>query len=187
MEDLQVTVKQAATALGVTTRTVRLWIEAGKVAAEQVQGKYGPEWRLPAGELERLVNEERAHKSNVALVPQPETLQEDLQRLRGELTELRSTLEVHNALLEALAERVAGSGERSSGPGMDEFLTLFRELQQTLEEDSQNRRRELQQLQAQVIALAGDLEELTRGRPEGERTEGQGERESSSWWQRLRR
>src|SRR5689334_9369425 len=39
-------VEQAARRLGVTPLTIRRQIKAGKIAAERVRGKFGPEWRV---------------------------------------------------------------------------------------------------------------------------------------------
>lgn len=41
-------IAQAAECLGVSTKTVRRWIKAGKLPAELIPGLYGPEYRIPA-------------------------------------------------------------------------------------------------------------------------------------------
>jgi excisionase family DNA binding protein len=45
-------IKEAAALLDVTTRTVQRWIEAGTLKAFKIGGR----WRVPAGEIARLLH-----------------------------------------------------------------------------------------------------------------------------------
>lgn len=50
-------VAAVADTLGITPRTLRRWIAAGDVpGAEQVQGRRGPAWRVPAAAIDQLRN-----------------------------------------------------------------------------------------------------------------------------------
>lgn len=46
-DDNGLTINEAAEQLDVSPRTVRRWIQAGKLTAAKVPGPYGPEWRIP--------------------------------------------------------------------------------------------------------------------------------------------
>ncbi|MBI4330415.1 MAG: excisionase family DNA-binding protein [Chloroflexi bacterium] len=48
------TIEEAARALGVSDKTVRRRIKDGTIKAEQITGKYGPEYRIPEAQLASL-------------------------------------------------------------------------------------------------------------------------------------
>lgn len=67
MSDQHIPVNEAALRLGVTPRTIRLWVTSGKLAGERVRGRFGPEWRIAASDVDRLLEAE----SSSALVVDP--------------------------------------------------------------------------------------------------------------------
>jgi hypothetical protein len=48
------TLREAAAALDKTPRTVKRWLDAGKLRGEKVDGPHGPEWDIPAQEVARM-------------------------------------------------------------------------------------------------------------------------------------
>ena len=48
MPDLELTVKQASIELGIAARTVRDWVQRGKLVGRMVVGRRGNEWRISA-------------------------------------------------------------------------------------------------------------------------------------------
>jgi len=157
-----------------------------------VRGKYGPEWRIPAADVEALVERQesrgvlldtaswsagqRPAMPLAALAAELSALRQELAQQRRFLANLDSALQQLPGALPAAAESVTvlqGLVRRSS------------ELQQTLLEESRLRRREIQEIQGTLQALAAlaqdSSEQLKRlaseteqaGRPRG-------------WWSRLR-
>ena len=47
MTDESLNISQAAEKLGVSIRTIRRYIKAGKIKAELVNGRFGEEYRIP--------------------------------------------------------------------------------------------------------------------------------------------
>lgn len=50
-------IKQAAQILGITVRTVREWLQKGKIKAKKYEGC--PMWFIPESEIERIQSEMR--------------------------------------------------------------------------------------------------------------------------------
>lgn len=193
MDDAWVTVKETASRLGVTTRTVRLWIEAGKLSGERVRGKYGPEWRVPLAEVEALA---QRHESQSVLLDTTSSrgdqrpavalaaLMAELSALRQEIVEQRRLLASLGAGLEQLPGALPGAGE--SATILQGLVRQSSEVQQALQEESRLRRRETQELQGTLQALAAlvqdsseRLEQLASRMDQASRPQG--------WWSRLRK
>ena len=94
MPHLELTVKQAATELGVTARTVCNWCNAGKLVARKEPGKFGDRWLVSA----QSVREKRSEASTEAWRGSAEAIISrqvlaELRRLREENAEYREHLE----------------------------------------------------------------------------------------------
>lgn len=46
--------KDVAKMLGISTYTLRIWIEQGRIKGRKIQGR----WRIPKSEVKRVANEE---------------------------------------------------------------------------------------------------------------------------------
>ncbi len=167
MHEEPLTVKQAAVPLGVTTRTVRLWIESGRLAAERIEGKYGPEWRLDPAEV-RLAADRRAERP-VALDLAGKPGGNDLRALASVLTsEIRKIQESqieHARYVQDLSQRI-DSLTLALPPATDDaalqgLIRQGAQVQQTVEEESRTHHREAQELQAALQTLSAALQEQT--------------------------
>jgi excisionase family DNA binding protein len=189
MEEGYITVNDAAARLGVTARTVRLWLTAGRLAGERVQGRFGPEWRVCAGDLERLM-ESRPER---ALVTDPRVtagatevrsslalLAQENARLREGLQEAVQHLRSLSAHVEALSASIEVRNEDLEAVRADN-----REVLRRVAEGFQLRQREGQEIQSTLRGMAAQL------RQEQELVEGlrdkleQAMRPRASWWQRV--
>ncbi len=192
MNDAWITVKETASRLGVTTRTVRLWIEAGKLSGERIRGKYGPEWRVPAAQVEALVErqESRSVLLDTASAPGAQRPAAVLAALAAELTSLRQEIAEQRRLLASLDSALqqlpsALAAEAESTTILEGLVRQSSEVQRALQEESRLRRRETQELQGTLQALAAlaqdnseRLERLTRQMDQASQPRG--------WWSRLR-
>jgi len=189
MSDEQVSVKEAAIRLGVTTRTVRLWLTSGKLSGERVRGRFGPEWRILADDVDRV----RERAAETALVTDPAG--------KPGGNEFRATLAIlfqeHSALEARVGEQVqqiaagltrlesfAPVLERANG----EFETLRAQnqsLQRAMAEAMHQRQREGQELQVSLQGISALLQEqrdlLTEVRARLQALE----RPPLPWWRRV--
>ena len=88
MDSGQWTVKDTAELLGVSEKSVRRYIQSGKVQAVQVQGKYGSEWRVTAipADLRRQTSGRQvdiATQTFADLLREKDSRLEELNRLLG--------------------------------------------------------------------------------------------------------
>jgi excisionase family DNA binding protein len=168
MHNERMTVKEAATHLGVTPRTVRLWIESGRLSGERVQGRFGPEWRLDSEQVVRAADRRTDQPIALDLAGRPGG--NDLRAIVAVLgTEIRKIQEQHQEYtqyvlslsdaIEALRRALPPPAEVSILQGL---LRQSAHVQQTVEEESRARHREAQELQAAVQALASAVEEQTQ-------------------------
>ena len=163
MEDQQMTVKQAAVHLGVTTRTVRLWIESGRLQGERVEGKFGPEWRLDREEVLGAADRRSAEPLAVDTAGKPggNALRALVSVLDAELRKIQESQAQHHQYLLALSERLATFTRTLPSAGDDAALQgLIRQsaqVQTTIEEESRAQRRGTQELHAVVQALSAAI------------------------------
>jgi len=66
---LELSLKEAAEALGISLSTARRWIKTGRLRAVIREGPYGPEYAVTQEELERARRENPAPVTVVALQP----------------------------------------------------------------------------------------------------------------------
>ena len=96
------TISQAAKTLGVSSRTVRRFIKAGKLQAEMVTGPFGPEYKileLPA----------ELHKRNTVDNPPGQTSVQTPAHTPGQLTDIIRELQEKNL---TLAAQLGAASER---------------------------------------------------------------------------
>ena len=163
MDHEPLTVKEAAVLLGLTTRTVRIWIESGRLQGERVEGKFGPEWRLDRGEVLRAVD--RRVGQPVALDVAGRPGGNDLRALAAVLTsEVKRFQEAqteHTKHIISLSDKLDALAGALPAPGsvanLQSLIRQSSQVQQTVEEESRTRHREAQELQASVQALSAAL------------------------------
>ena len=107
MPDLELTTQQAADELGVTTRTVCNWCNAGKLVARKERGKFGDRWLVSA----QSVTEKGSEASTEAKRGSVETglsrqVLDELRRLREENAEYRQHLELLTIRIDQLQQAV---------------------------------------------------------------------------------
>ena len=162
-----IAVKEAAALLGITTRTVRLWIESGRLLGERVEGKFGPEWRLDSEQVRSLADHrtEEPMALDVAERPGGNALRGLVSMLGAEMRRLHDQQIEHAKYLASISQRLDALTAVLPSPEEDAALQgLIRQsaqMQQTVEEESRSRHREAQELQASVQALSGALHEQT--------------------------
>lgn len=135
------TIAQAAERLGVSTKTVRRWIKAGRLPAELVDGPYGPEYRVPATAVQTaaqvvdVVRVERANDPRTlalaivqALEQRDAALRQELERLRAEVERARQEAAAAADALRRLEEREAERQRREEERArkQDELLAELR-------------------------------------------------------------
>lgn len=123
MSDEWFTLERAAKHLGVSTRTLRRWIHAGKLQAELRPGPYGEQYVVPLkqlGAVQLVRDVERVERGREAeAIPQ---IVEDYLRERDD--DLR-------AAMDRLREEVQQAAERIEA-GQDALLEEIRALRQVL-------------------------------------------------------
>lgn len=163
MDSEVLTVKEAAVRLGRTTRTVRLWIESGRLSAERVDGKFGPEWRVPRTEVERVAAQRSGEPLSLDLARKPGG--NDLRALAAVLTteiqQLHAAQMEQSRFLAHLGERLEELAralpEPRPDPGVEGLIRQGAQVQQTVEEEARARHRDAQELQAALQGLRADL------------------------------
>lgn len=117
MADLELTVKQAATELGISERTCRDWLRSGRLRGGRVRGRRGDEWRVYAETLSNAKGSDAAEAAGrgeqdaatggggrgdgtAALVAEVRSLREEtaayrehLERLTDQIMGLRETIQ----------------------------------------------------------------------------------------------
>ncbi|MBV9281171.1 MAG: helix-turn-helix domain-containing protein [Chloroflexi bacterium] len=125
MTDEWFTLDKAAKHLGVSTRTLRRWIHAGKLKAELRPGPYGQQYLVPSkqlGAVQLVRDAERVERGREAeAIPQ---LVEDHLRQRDDAV---------RAELALLREEIRLAVERIED-GQDALLAELRALRQALDE-----------------------------------------------------
>ena len=170
MPEALLTVNQAASQTGVTPRTVRLWIEAGRLAAFRVPGKFGPEWRLRPADLAAAT---RARGERLcALLPGADALAST-----GAARELAHATE---ALSLVVGELQAQDGLVSLARRLGDLTQQLSELARAQQREHQHLLATLESLRGQLAAQAEELPPLGAA-PAGSRMA------RSSWLARLRR
>lgn len=161
------TVKEAATHLGVTPRTVRLWIESGRLRGERVPGKFGPEWRLDREQVLAAATRRSEQPSVVDLAGKPggNDLRAIFAALAAEIRHAQARQEEYAQYVLDAANRLDTTC-RALTPPLDPAILqgLARQsadVLQAIAADSRARRRETQELQAAVQTLAATLQEQT--------------------------
>ncbi len=159
------TVNEAATHLGVTPRTVRLWIESGRLRGERVPGKFGPQWRLDREQVLRIAEGRSEQPSVIDLARKPggNDLRAIFAALAAEIREVKSmhdeyakyTLDAADRL-DTAARALATFADTTT---LQALARQTADILQTVAEDSRARRRETQELQAAVQALSASLQE----------------------------
>jgi len=99
MPDLELTTKQASIELGIAARTVRDWVQRGKLVGRMVVGRRGNEWRISADSVAKQAADKGAGGKREAAV--------DIGRRGGGdygllIAEVRSLREENAAYLEHL-------------------------------------------------------------------------------------
>jgi excisionase family DNA binding protein len=191
VDDQQLTVKEAALRLGVTTRTVRLWVEAGKLSAQRVRGKFGPEWRVSADGVEHLLPEANlgAVVSDPARKLGGNAFLAGLGALSTELEASRDAHEAHTQHIVAIADAL-GALRQELGTRPDPaqliagLVSQGSALQRALQEEARLRRRESQETLAGLQALTGLVQ------AQSEQLEALSQRiedaaKPHSWWHRF--
>jgi excisionase family DNA binding protein len=125
MNDEWFTLDKAAKHLGVSTRTLRRWIHAGKLQAELRPGPYGQQYLVPLkrlGEIQLVRDVERVERGREAeAIPQ---MVEDHLRQRDDAIRAEVAL---------LREEVRRAVERIEA-GQDALIVELRALRQVLDE-----------------------------------------------------
>lgn len=129
MEELRYTVKQAARELQVSPRTVRRWIDSGRLTGQKVvRGNLGIEWRISADSVRRVSADSRGHSSTATVRGQPTDmtaeLLEEVRSLREEGAAYREHLERMTMEIAALREHV----QRLLPPAQAEHRSWWRRL-----------------------------------------------------------
>jgi len=82
------TVDQAAAELGISTKTIRRWIDSGKLSATETKGPRGKQWSINTNDLQTVkdapVPEPKPKKSTT----QPEAVTDELKALSDVIREL---------------------------------------------------------------------------------------------------
>lgn len=100
-----ISISQAAEKLGISTRTIRRYIKAGKIEAELINGRFGVEYRIPRLPPELLYKEPEEEKPD----PSKSSAQAPSQSIGQALDIIRELQEKNLALaaqLGAATERV---------------------------------------------------------------------------------
>lgn len=159
------TVKEAATHLGVTPRTVRLWIESGRLRGERVPGKFGPEWRLDREQVLQAAERRSEQPSVVDLAGKPggNDLRAIFAALAAEIRDVRAKQEEYTEYVINAADRLDTACRALTSPTESTTIQgLVRQnadVLQTVAEDSRARRREAQEMQAALQTLSAALHE----------------------------
>lgn len=159
------TVKEAATHLGVTPRTVRLWIESGRLRGERVPGKFGPEWRLDREQVLQAAERRSEQPSVVDLAGKPggNDLRAIFAALAAEIRDVRAKQEEYADYVLHAADRLDTACRTLTSPAESTALQgLVRQsadVLQTVAEESRARRREAQELQAALQTLSAALQD----------------------------
>lgn len=127
MEELRYTVKQAARELQVSPRTVRRWIDSGRLTGQKVvRGNLGMEWRISADSVRRVSADSRGHSSTATARGQPTDmtaeLLEEVRSLREEGAAYREHLERMTMEIARLREQV----QRLLPPAQEEHRPWWR-------------------------------------------------------------
>jgi excisionase family DNA binding protein len=185
----RLTVGETAARLGVTTRTVRLWLTSGKLTGERVRGTFGPEWRISAAELDRLAQADadtaivsesvgklggNEFRASVALLFQ------ETGGLQRQVTEQTTHLAAARERLDQISTAMGSAGEQLEG-----LRAQSQELQRELADSTHARQRESQDLQATLQSMNSLLREEHELLAEVREALEVANRPRPSWWQRL--
>ena len=163
MEQPLMTVKQAAVQLGLTTRTVRTWIESGRLPGERVEGKFGPEWRLSPEDVERAAGRRTEEPVALDLARRPggndlraivSVLDSELRKIQERQIEHTKYMLKMSETLERLTQALPAAPEDVPLQGL---IRQGSQLQQSVEEEARARHREPQELQASLQTLNAAL------------------------------
>ena len=161
MPEGYLTVNEAAVRLGVTARTVRRWLTSGRLAGERVQGRFGPEWRAAAGDLERLLNA-RPEKAIVSEArseaPAPE-LRSSLALLAQENAALREALQETFHRLSSLSSQIEALsvGLETRDSDIQALRADNQAVLRSVAEGFHLRQRESQEVEGALRGLAAQL------------------------------
>ncbi|HXG35564.1 MAG TPA: helix-turn-helix domain-containing protein [Dehalococcoidia bacterium] len=177
------TILEASQRLGVSPKTVRRWIQAGRLPARKEKGPYGEQYLVPAEAIQSaqqvidVVKVERPTDPRVLALAVAQAIEEREGALRQELAALR-------AQVAALATNPAWAQENAAL--RDELAGLQRQLTtliSAVEQSEQARREQMAQLETKFWEGWAQLAERLPAPPEqGEKTP-PAERERRRWWQ----
>ncbi len=117
-QDRYLSIAEAAERLGKSTRTVRRWIQQGKLKAELQPGPYGEEYRIPAEvittaqEVTEVVKIEKPASSQDLALAIAKTIEQRDKGLREELTRISGQVERLADLLEEQGKQMAREKEQ---------------------------------------------------------------------------
>lgn len=140
------TVDQAAAKAGVTTKTIRRWLESGALPAQMVRRGKARVLQISPADLEEAVRASGRRKiRSKAAASAPEPIEEDRRRQGSELAELRTALALEQQMRQADRERF----DQAAAIQAAEVRQVLTEVRQALEES----RAEAHELKAQVSML----------------------------------
>lgn len=189
MPEGYLTVNEAAVRLGVTARTVRLWLTSGRLAGERVQGRFGPEWRVVAGDIERLLNA-RPEKAIVSearsVAPAPE-LRSSLALLAQENAALREALQETFHRLSSLSSQIEALsvGLETRDSDIQALRADNQAVLRSVAEGFHLRQRESQEVEGALRGLAAQLHDEQELLGELRQKLDEALRPRPTWWQRL--
>lgn len=112
MTELELTVKQAAHALGIAERTCRKWLEEGRLEGRKDRKGNRDVWRIPAEACRKVrpdvtAAQEAALGESGAASHTAELIANEVRSLREENAQYRTVLELQAQALGRLTERIA--------------------------------------------------------------------------------
>lgn len=161
---MELSLKEAAAALGISLSTARRWIKTGRLRAAIREGPYGPEYIVTPEELERARQENPAPVTLI-LPPDPKDQQG--------ITVPREWLA--QAMRQALEEALANTLAQMTRDMEDTLATLVKGMEETLSKQwagvEEGLKEELGELRQELAATREllDKQEEDRRRAEAER------------------
>ncbi len=100
------TIEEAATQIGVSTKTVRRYLRDGKLTGAQHPGRYGPQWRIDPQSLATLDAYGQHHGQQIEIIPPDHagTPVQIIDRLTTTITELQEELREQRTTIQHMAE-----------------------------------------------------------------------------------